>query len=903
MPSEQTNGVSSVGREAVTAPLRPEHVAALVGPVLDGGRAEAVGVYAPGPWAGGDTVTVGEREHPVLRCPSPLAVREALDRYEAAGGPPPVLLVPFEGEALGWDVFARLAKRQLLAMAPWDVVRDQFRARRVDPRIVSEVWMAHLLMERAPVGGYPPVPGDVLDSDTAWSHVLAEVLSVEARRLDVDALLAASAEPAFAEGYRGLPDAARESVRRHVERAAGPLASALVAAIEAGNGDRLLALGLACGVLFPEAGAGSVELDRAAVRLEGFLDGRPLGPDQGRDWAAAARRVTDRLPPAHRARVFSAAESVLDTVQASSFAGLSDVLPGGYERRIERLGAALAAVLDGRGTPQLAADALARVERHHRALADEEAARVERLRMAVRLLRYLDRSRPTPAASLETAIRGYVREGSFVDWARSLLVGGDRDGGVAAALDRLSERVREVRERENQAFAGRFAAWNEAPKPLEGAVLIEEVVQKVVAPVAGEAPVLVLVLDGMGFASFRQLLDPLLQRGWAEWTAGEGQERLAALAVLPSITRLSRTSLLSGALSDGTARDEKRAFASAGRLTKVSTSGKPPALFHKGDLQEGASAALSSPVRAALADAGQRVVGVVLNVLDDSLAKSDQQLPVWDLDRIRLLGSLLEEARATGRALVLASDHGHVLEADGTALPGDGQERWRTYSEPVADEEVVVRGPRVRDTLGQDSVVVPWSERVRYVRKKAGYHGGAALQELVVPVALFAPIGLTLAGADRLREAPPVWWTPFEKAPAEPTKAGKKAKRTRKRADAQATLFAPEEPGGGDHPGWAELVVQSPAYAAQRALMGRVAPEDEEVVRVLDALGEARGRADVGALANALGQSLPELHDQLVSLQRVLNVEGYPVLSYDEGEGRVRLDLDLAGRTFGVALP
>ncbi len=894
------------GRPAPSTPVRPEHIAALVGPLLEGERAEAVGVFAPGPWAGGETVTVGEREHPVVRCASPLAVREALDRYEREDtGTPPVLLVPFEAEALGWDVQARLAKRRLLAMAPWDVVRDLFRARRVDPRVVAEVWMAHVLMERTPAGGYPPVAGDVLDADTAWSHVLGEVLGVHARRPDVDALLAASVGPEFASDYGELSDDAREAVRTHIERVAGPLAAVLMAGVETGHGSQLLALGLACDVLFPEEGVGSADLDRAAVRLEKYVGGRTLDGALGRQWASAARRVLDRLDMPEQSRAFEDASGILEAVRAEEHAGLSAVLPSGYDRRMERLGAALADALDGRGTSREAASALACVEAHRWSELDEESVRIERLRMAVRLVRFLEDGGGIRPRSVAEAVENYVRQGSFVDWARSLLVGGDRDGGVAAVLDTVSDRVRDVREQQNRAFAEHFAVWNEAPEPIDGAVLIEDVLRVVVAPVAQQAPTFVLVLDGMGFASFRQLRGQLVDRGWEEWSLSERDGRLGVVAVAPSITRLSRTSLLSGKLGDGVARDEKRAFASAGRLGKASTSGKRPVLFHKGDLQEGATSTLSAPVRAALADAGQRVVGVVLNVLDDSLAKSDQQLPLWQVDRIRLLSALLEEARVSGRAVVVLSDHGHVLESDGTALPGDGQERWRSYAEPVADEEVVLSGPRVRKALGTDTVVVPWSERVRYVRKKAGYHGGASPQELIVPAAVFVPVGVQLSEGQPLRESLPGWWEAKEPEPVQATK-GLYSNRTRRAAstvgEPQPTLFGAPPASTMARPRWAELVVQSDVYAAQRALAGRLAPADEAAIRALQLLAEHRGRTAADRLASGLSMAA-DFHEFVVSLQRVLNVDGYPILAYDSNDGHVRLDLDLLGQQFGVILP
>ena len=71
------------------------------------------------------------------------------------------------------------------------------------------------------------------------------------------------------------------------------------------------------------------------------------------------------------------------------------------------------------------------------------------------------------------------------------------------------------------------------------------------------------------------------------------------------------------------------------------------------------------------------------------------------------------------------------------AVAADGVEsaRWRT-GEP-RDGEIALTGPRV--LLGGGRVVVPWREEIRYTRRRAGYHGGASLAEMAVPVLVLTP--------------------------------------------------------------------------------------------------------------------------------------------------------------------
>ena len=59
---------------------------------------------------------------------------------------------------------------------------------------------------------------------------------------------------------------------------------------------------------------------------------------------------------------------------------------------------------------------------------------------------------------------------------------------------------------------------------------------------------------------------------------------------------------------------ERAAFGTHQRLREMSRAGKPPLLFHKADL--GAGPELDERVRAALSDAGQKIVGIVHNAVD-----------------------------------------------------------------------------------------------------------------------------------------------------------------------------------------------------------------------------------------------------------------------------------------------
>ena len=123
-----------------------------------------------------------------------------------------------------------------------------------------------------------------------------------------------------------------------------------------------------------------------------------------------------------------------------------------------------------------------------------------------------------------------------------------------------------------------------------------------------------------------------------------------------------------------------------------------------------------------------------------------------------MLPALLHEARGAGRVVVVTADHGHVstagraARAAATGIAGVGP------TGSLDEGEIAIDGGRVLAPVGRHGVVVPWSERVRYGAKKNGYHGGVSPQEMVVPVLVLAPSGMSYpVPADAVRSYPE-WW-------------------------------------------------------------------------------------------------------------------------------------------------
>jgi len=379
------------------------------------------------------------------------------------------------------------------------------------------------------------------------------------------------------------------------------------------------------------------------------------------------------------------------------------------------------------------------------------------------------------------------------------------------------------------------------------------------------------------------------------------------------VTELSRSSLLAGTLCRGDARDEKRHFAACATLGTVCDRSHPPVLYHKGDLTQGSRGALRTEVRHNIASQKHKVVGIVVNAVDDRLHTAQQLRDTWTVEAIRPLGALLQAAREAGRIVILTSDHGHVWHRDGpsTAFP-DAGERWRPASDTPGPGEVLVQGSRVRGLHEQTRVIVPWQEHLRYGIAKNGYHGGATPQEMVVPLVLLADAMGRPPGLQRCELAKPAWWLetpmplPLPVVPATPRPQYRPGELPFPippddlQVRAPHTSTEPDSHQPSSQPRWTERLLASPVYHTQKQLMRRHTPDDALVLQCLVALEQRGGVMTTVALAPRLGIPVLRLDDFLAKLQRLLNIDGYTVLQVDRERNLVALHMPLLQRQFAL---
>lgn len=894
MTSASTEAIRTV---AVSEALVRSRAAELID---KGGDARVLVMRAQPRWHGGDLTVEGQRVR-VVEGISQLAI---LDAYTAQTEDEFLIVLTDRPRAdLGDTVLARAYRQQIEDPDEWGSVPALFGgAREVSRELRRLDWAATALLDHEPAGGWAPSTDLAVTAEHAIGGLLAHLLEIGSGDLDAVIILTA-----LSDGARASWSAVAPNLQDHLiewaEQEYGAAAGFALRTAAARSGlVKPLALGLAVDVLWPRP-AGDLAEEQVAARtrlLERYAGGRTVTPLQAREIADASVSAVLRLSREGDSEgrlgvVLDQAEALLrDNLGWPAGAQRSAILRPGFIARLRALGKALD---EGSG----AEEALAVVLGHREAtLAGQDLAP----RMAVRLSRWL----ATPESEVHSLARDLQRQlddGAWVDSALGILWSGSSDAEVSAAYGKLIERVRARRRTRDETTATHLGdpavVRSLADLSTDGPALgVEDVLRLVVGPWKSHGGVLLVVLDGMSGAVAVDLAAEVGRSGLVEWVPAVTRRRLAAAASLPSMTGISRTSLFCGEIREGSPATEKSGLATAFPGARV---------FHKGELRAAGGAQLAEDVAAAIADPAVPVVGVVINSIDDATHKNDTAGRPWAMGELEPLRGLLNAASIAGRVVVLTSDHGHVVERQTEMLPAvtGGDARWRPADAgPVRDGEVLVSGPRVALDAGE--AVLLWREDARYGPARAGYHGGASLAELTVPVLVYQR-SLAQSAPDGWEAAPPqapVWWNDPVVETRPPTTAAARKAHKKPAADngAPPTLFEVEEPQAPAAAKTDDLVTRvlaSSVYSDQMGLAGRAATGAGPLVEaVLRTLVERDGRAHQDTVASAAGLPYASIGQGLAVVKRILNVEGYEILSLDSDGETLRLDVALLKDQFGV---
>lgn len=906
-----------------------------------GGASRALAIRASRGLAGAEGLT-DQHGEPVTTvwCPSTLACWDALAAWDGTGWL--VLLTDRTEDELGSGLLARLAQHRLQRPDAWESVKLRFRATGLDRALLKDSSehrsaIPEALLRIEPQAGWPAARAGVLNREVAYGAVARHHLGIHAESLDGAAVLEATLDPALpgrlADLRRDGGDELTDAVLDWLAGRLGPGGAPARYVLAAGTTGDLLPLGLAFFHVVTARKPRQTEAALTGARLEARLPnafrgashtdatGRPA--EQLRSLAAESARAVRAMliRPASREDAFTVlrrTEAILRAEQAPSLIAHSDLLPGGLAARQRALAAALGTDPDG-------------VERIWLEIAEHPLTTPREgrdslhiaLHAAVRLDRWLG-VRQEPAASTGVgqmervldAARAHARDGAWAETALGDLLQGSDDPEIADSLDRLAQRVLERRRESDRAFAHDLAPLARGDALPGGDVhYLEDVLASIGLPLARPSSpnsetrdhgVLVLLIDGMSAASAADLTRSILDvtDSWREIVPVEAPHRATAIALLPSLTTHSRTSFFTGGLGAGGQQQERDGLASLARTAGL----RSAPLFHKGELDaKGPGASISAPIAAAIADPeGSPLVACVLNTIDDALEKSDPGGTRWSTADVKHLRPLLQEAARAGRTVLLTADHGHVVERGGRLERHDGTTSARSRAataDPAGPDEVLVEGARVLDG---GRAVLAVDEDLRYTDRKAGYHGGASLAELVVPVIVLRPAPVDSSEGGWVEGLPqgwlftgdqrPVWWEtrPAASAPAatEPVPV-----------TAEASMFdlfstpepeqRPTVPGG-----LGAAIVASARFADQKRVLRRT-PSDEAVTQLVDELAAAPGtRLPFSRVSQLLATPAARTARTAGVVAQLLNVEGFEVLRLEEQTAI--LDADLAREQFEV---
>jgi hypothetical protein len=819
----------------------------------------------------------------VVACPSVLAIWEAIGRRNPDAWT--VVLTSVDDDDLSDTVLAHLLDGRLITPDPWDALRSNFSATTIEPALyrgTNDRAVANGLLEVLPSGAYLPAPGGVLTRDHAMTAVARDVLEmVKAADVEVDtfAILewsrSSHATTSLAE-LRSHGELASAFTTWLAERA-GALSSPVTALLNTDRIADLVPLGVVAGLFCQPNGTD----DRALGVFLGRYGLTELSTDHLQDWYTHARGlVINALKPEHQQAALQTAASIVNDLGITSAAASSDLLPHGLDARITALAGALTGATSG-STLVEAEYRWTEVTKHFLAAGSPT---VDAFAGAIRLVRWFA-TPPSPAHHLGDAAALYVGQGSWVDTALTKARRGAENPIAAAALRAVIDAALARRAQSDRVFA---AALADSPNPT--VPLIENVVRDRVLPIARHLPTLLLVIDALSMAAANELVIAMQQDGWTEVSAGTGSQRASALAVLPTLTQRSRCSLLCGELREGPDTAERAGFLTLIREAGLeATGGVPDPIFHKRALDAIPSgASLATDVNNAIADVErQPLVAAVLNYVDDTLHHTDPGGTDWTVGTITHLRALLQAAKSAGRAVVITSDHGHIIEY-GTSAKADrtnlyGQRAHGDFADADPQREVVVEGPRV--LTGDHRVVLAVDETIRYGARNAGYHGGATPAEAIVPVLAF--VAGVAEWATPVVGAEPTWWHAGIAAVAPAPTTHKKT--------VEPSLFdaAPESDG---HP-LPDKVIRSKTFESQVRLAGRVVVKPAQIRALLATLIDAH-EITLAQAAGALGVATASVNGALMQTKRILDVEGYEVLRV--GGGVVSLDIAALTEQFGV---
>lgn len=614
-------------------------------------------------------------------------------------------------------------------------------------------------------------------------------------------------------------------------------------------------------------GEGDLDPLLAAGALAGSARGRAVAPkipgvDDDREWDALRVLVEGAVREAHRRSPIAAIDRLRSAEALAHRAGLRSGDAPHHPLLRSTIEAALHehAHQTAAGAPPSPIE-LEPLERNlHNGALRHALDLVRALARVMSFCQQADAITPGDAASIAEWAR-FARD--HTAWA-DLAARTARRAGEHAPADlvgprrKVLDRYVDVRDRQNLRFASTLAAReveayrNAAlPDPLP----LHLVTRALIRPLVDAGlRVLLVVLDGCDLGTLYEMLilgDSAQSNVGLRLPSTEGRlktelEDAGALHVglspIPTVTSHARRALFAGEIPRNPALDEAEDAAASARADRDAWAKNAAlrdiakCLFLKGDLGADGSNVLDR----INADEDE-VIAAVWNGVDDALSSHETTaMGPWRFAGVGGgLANVLEAAARRGFAIVVTSDHGHTpFWAADRRVAAKGPQRWS--SEPLASS-TTFSGSGLRNA----PIHLLTSVGAFAGTQARGFHGGASLEEVIVPIALLGALSLPEEG----RPVPPAWWT------------GEPAIEARTPAPYAREAIAPR-------------VIAAPG---KRLSDAREALRDEpESLKVIDVIADKKV-IGVTQLAKLIGKKPFLLRGQVNEIQRALQAKGAEV--------------------------
>jgi len=326
--------------------------------------------------------------------------------------------------------------------------------------------------------------------------------------------------------------------------------------------------------------------------------------------------------------------------------------------------------------------------------------------------------------------RWYSKNGAYADliWMR-LKKQIPKVPWLADDITQAIERYQESRSKLNRLFARELVENYKVWVNGKDVPTVANILTKFVKPTLQENRALLLIVDGLNYPVWRNIASDIVKSRLS-------LSEVPVISLLPTVTGVGRKAIFAGTspkMFYPYLEDEEESQSGEEVSLKENLKNAKIVLFRKRHLNE-----QFASVNSSIADTDVDLVCVVINEIDDALRAQSGDL-TKNLDDLAYLSSLLQIGIDAGRVLIVTSDHGFTPDGGERVKLEDVKvkedfDRFAILTEEVEAEGVIVAKDLLYDFEGKVALLTDFGARLKIPHN--GYHGGASLEEVIVPCAV-----------------------------------------------------------------------------------------------------------------------------------------------------------------------